>query len=363
MYLPDPRRFPRVDPSNPFIRQVMRVLTATDGAERSAAVQALQAELREVLASDDDMQLQAALRDAPSQEAYKYLWSELREVLEQPIESRQRVVPFAIPVLLVAAASKGQQQVVPVLKDMAPIIELLQSHQVLADTGELSLASKMVDLGTLQSWQPAQQWRWLTHLQDAARGLPVAWDEAPFVASKEAVQLRFMIGTIMHHADEPMPVRMTADATKWGMPLAQLISDQLKQDGLSLLAIPRGPQPLLQAAHSGRFARLEAGLQLFASAMIRQFRQAGETPVAVIAAHEGNELRITLSAKENSERWEGYVWPLHPLDSVELIHDNAVALFQECRVDDIRVLHEVQADMQDGLPLFLKAYNTTPSGS
>ncbi|WP_137937589.1 hypothetical protein [Chitinivorax sp. B] len=361
MYLPDPRQFPRVDPKNPFIRQVMRVLTASDGAERGDANQVLQALLRDTLNSDDDSLLEAGLQNAPSQEAYKYLWGELREVLEQPPESGQRVVLFAIPLLLVAAASKGQAQVIPTLKDMAPLVGILQQHGVLAETGELSLSPKLVDLTTLQAWRANQQWRWIANLQDAARGLPVAWQETPFVAASEAVHLRFIVGAIMHQAGQPSPVRMSADATQWGMVLSQQISEQLKQDGLSLLAIPRGPQPLLQAAHSGRFARLEAGLQLFASGMIRKLRQAGETPVAVIASHERNEVRITVSAKENSERWEGYVWPLHPLDSVELIHDNAAALFRECRVDDIRVLPDVQADMRDALPLFLKAHDTLPN--
>ncbi|MEW9897824.1 hypothetical protein ABWL39_04225 [Chitinivorax sp. PXF-14] len=361
MYLPDPRLFARVAPNNVFIRQVMRVLTAGESAERASANAELQRLLRDALEMGDDAGLQGALALAPSQEAYKYLWTELREVLEAAPEAGQRAVVFAIPVLMVAAANKGQVPVSGKLTDVDALVATLKQHGVFADTPEISLSSRLVTLQTLQSWAPSQLWRWAEHLQDAARGVPVDLPEGGFVASSEAVHLRFLVGVALQHAGQPLPVKMGADAAKWGMVLSQQINEQLKQDGLSLLAIPRGPQPLLQAMQSGRFARLEAGLQLLASATIRKIRQAGEDPVAVMSAHDNHELRFTLSARQNSERWEGYVWPLHPLDSVELIRDNAEALLRECRVDDIRVVEEVQPDMQDGLPLFLKAHNTPPN--
>jgi len=193
------------------------------------------------------------------------------------------------------------------------------------------------------------------------RGVPVQLQPDEMVVEDEGVWLRFLVGVVIEREGSSTGVKLGGDASQWGLKLSEEINRQMKQDKLSIMAIPRPPQPLLQAMHSGRFARQEAGLQLMASRTIRKIRQAGETPVAVLASHLGDELRITISAKENSERWEGYVWPLHPLDSVELICDNVVALFRDCQVGDIRIVPEVQPDLAGDLPLFLRAQDTDAS--
>lgn len=359
MYLPDPRHFPRVDPKNDYIRQVMRVLTAREQAEREEAGGALAVLLDAALQHGDDAALQQALALSPSQEAYKYLWNELRDSIEAIPEDGTRAVVFALPILMVAAGTRGQVNVGGRLRDMNPLLAILAEHGVIASPREISLSPVLLSLQSLQQWQPSQLHRWSRQLQDAARGVPLELQPDEVVAADEAVHLRFLVGVALQRAGEAAPVRLGGDAGKWGMKLAEELNCQLKQDNLSLLAIPRPPQPLLQALYNGRFARYELGLQLVVSRTIRKIRQAGETPVAVLAAHEGNELRITISARENSERWEGFVWPLHPLDSVELICDNSVALLRECQVNDIRIQTEVKPDVQDGLPLFLCAHDTT----
>ena len=358
MYLPDPRMFPRVDAKNPYIRQVMRVLTAKEQPEREQANGELQHLLQDALENDRNDELQQALAMSPSQEAYKYLWNELRDALEASPEQGTRAVVFALPVLLVAAGTRGQVQVPGRLPDVAAVTSLLAQHGVFANDREVGLSACLLSLQTLQQWTLPQVYRWSRHLQDAARGVPLDLAADDIVAGDETVHLRFLVGVAIQQAGQPSPVRLGGDASGWGMKLAEELNRQLKQDNLSLLAIPRPAQTLQQALYNGRFARYELGLQLVASRIIRKIRQANETPVAILAAHENNELRLTVSARENGERWEGYVWPLHPLDSVELIADNSVALFRECRIDDIRVQTEVQADQRDGFPLFLCAQDT-----
>lgn len=358
MYLPDPRHFPRVDPKNDYIRQVMRVLTARELSERDEAGRILSRQIHVALQNGCDDELQQALASSPSQEAYKYLWNELRDAVEAMPDTGSQALVFAIPLLLVAAGTRGQVKVAGRLPDIQPVLSILSQHGVIGNEREVSLSPVMLSLATLQQWQPSQLYRWSQHLQDVARGVPLELQPDDLVVADEAVHLRFLVGVARLRAGEDSPIRLGGDAGKWGMKLAEEINRQLKQDNLSLLAIPRPPQMLLLAQVNGRFARHELGLQLVVSRCIRKIRQAGETPVAVLAAHDSNELRFTISARENSERWEGYVWPLQPLDSVELISDNTVALLHECQVNDIRVQTEVKPDMQDGLPLFLCAHDT-----
>lgn len=358
MYLPDPRQFPRVDAKNPYIRQVMRVLTAKEQPEREHASGELQLLLQTALENDQNEALQQALAMSPSQEAYKYLWNELRDGVEAAPEHGARAVVFAIPLLLVAAGTRGQVQVPGRLSDIAAVKAILAQHGIFDNDKEIGLSACLMSLQSLQQWTLPQLYRWSRHLQDAARGVPVDLVGDDLVAADEAVHLRFLVGVATQKAGQPAPIRLGGDASGWGMKLAEELNRQLKQDNLSMLAIPRPPQTLQQALYNGRFARYELGMQVVVSRIIRKIRQANETPVAVLAAHESNELRLTISARENGERWEGYVWPLHPLDSVELIADNTMALLRECRIDDIRIQTEVQADMRDGFPLFLCAQDT-----
>ena len=128
MYLPDPRHFPRVDPKNDYIRQVMRVLTAREQAEREEAGGALAVLLDAALQHGDDAALQQALALSPSQEAYKYLWNELRDSIEAIPEDGTRAVVFALPILMVAAGTRGQVNVGGRLRDMNPLLAILAEH-------------------------------------------------------------------------------------------------------------------------------------------------------------------------------------------------------------------------------------------
>ncbi len=361
MYLPDPRQFPRVDAKNEIIRQVMCVLTAREQSERDVAGRELSALLDLSLQQDDAAGLEQALQLSPAQEAYKYLWDELRELVESGGGEPARAVVFALPLLLVAAGVRGGIKVASQLQDIKPVLSILADSGVIASDREVGLSPVLLSLRTLQQWSLPQVARWVRHLKDAVRGVPVQLQPDEMVVEDEGVWLRFLVGVVIEREGSSTGVKLGGDASQWGLKLSEEINRQMKQDKLSIMAIPRPPQPLLQAMHSGRFARQEAGLQLMASRTIRKIRQAGETPVAVLASHLGDELRITISAKENSERWEGYVWPLHPLDSVELICDNVVALFRDCQVGDIRIVPEVQPDLAGDLPLFLRAQDTDAS--
>ena len=88
MTLPDPRLYPRVNPQNPLIRQLMSFLSEKDAANVAQKRQALRDLIGETLSSNDHYALNGALTQAPSQEAWLALWQGLRDVVEQRQQAR-----------------------------------------------------------------------------------------------------------------------------------------------------------------------------------------------------------------------------------------------------------------------------------
>ncbi|UXY13929.1 DUF2863 family protein [Chitiniphilus purpureus] len=357
MYLPDPRRYPRVNPQNPVIRALMAYLTAPDAATAADKRCALVEQLTSLLAAADHYALNGALTQAPSQEAYKALWQVLREVVEQPPPSgAEWNVLFTIPVILVAGA-RSPLQLPGRLPEPAAVLALLRQHGVVDADADLLLSPALVHPGDMAAINPAllAQWRDLPYAE-AAAALGKAVREAPVQLKNEGVFLRYLVGLARQRRDGAAPLRLGGQVGAWGMPLAQLIGDALQQEGLTLFAIPRAPQPWLAAQDSARATQLETQLQVAVSNAVRSIRSKRRTPAVVLAAHEGGELRITFSSQEDGERWEGFVWPLAPLDSVEQIHGFAEALLRECQVDDVRVIDTVQPDKDGELPFFVTAH-------
>lgn len=352
MYLPDPRQYPRVNPQNPVIRALMSFLTEKDAAivaEKRASLAAL---VEELLQNHDHPALNAALTQAPSQDAWLALWQIVSDAVEGPVSAGSKTVPFAIPLILVAG-SKNEITLLGEV-DSAAVLALLQEHGIVDRAATISLSGALVHPDTLAAINPAtlRQWR---DLHDASQPLPLAG--TPLTFKNEGVFLRYLVGVARQEAGQPAAVKLGGQVGNWANALAKLVGDALAQDGLTLFPIPRVPQGILAAQDGARQTQLETRLQVAASNALRSIRSKGRTPVICIASHEPAEIRITFAAQEDSERWEGYVWPLAPGDRVEAIQQYAVELFRECQVSDIRLIDGVQPDKDvDGLPFFVTAH-------
>ena len=356
MTLPDPRFYARVNPNNPLIRTLMSMLTEHDANLVVQKRKALQDQLQDILATQDHAALNAALTQAPSHYAYSILWEALRQAVEQPeAYSEQWATLFAIPVVLVAGI-KGQAQLPGKLSDLDAIKALLEQHEVISAHADVYLSSRLAHPEQLASVNPAQLVLWRDQLQYASGGLPAELPEAPVTFKDEGVFTRFLIGIAIQHKTAEPAVRLNARIGAWGVPLAQEIGRQLQTTGVTLFTIPRAPQAWLAAQESGRVTQNETRLQVATSNALRSIRTAGRTPVVVMAAHDSGEIRITFSAQEDGERWEGFVWPLSPLDDTAQILAFAQDLFNECHVDDVRVVPDVQPDKQGEIPFFVTAH-------
>lgn len=356
MTLPDPRLYPRVNANNPAIRALMSLLTERDAEQVKLKRGALDALICELLQANDHGALHAALTQAPSQYAYSILWESLRKAVEQPESyNEQWAVPFAIPVVLVAGV-KGQTNLPGKLNDLDTVTKILKNHDIFATDADVWLSAQLAHPEQLAEINPAQLTRWRDQLQYASGGLPVNFAEAPVPLKDEGVFLRYLVGVAIQKKTAAPAVKLGGQVSAWGVPLAQELGKQLQTAGVTLFAIPRVPQTWLAAQESGRITQLETRLQVAASNALRSIRTAGRTPVVTIAAHEPGEIRITFSAQEDSERWEGYVRPLAPLDETEQVVAFARELFAECHVDDLRFIDAVQPDRIGELPFFVTAH-------
>ncbi|AOX99020.1 hypothetical protein [Jeongeupia sp. USM3] len=353
MYLPDPRLYPRVNAKNPVIRNLMALLTAGNADEAAQKRGALDEIVRELLLTGDHYGLNGALTQAPTQDGYKVLWQTLREAVETPVQPGPFAVPFALPIVFVAGR-KGATSL-PGEIDAGAVLALLRQHGAVAADAAVWLSGALVGADQLAAVNPAQLQRWQ---QAEATPLPVALSPAPIEFKDEGVFLRYLVGVAIQPEGGQPAIRLGGPVGAWGMPLAQLLSDTFKQPGLTLFPIPRVPQSWLAAQETGRVTVLETRLQVAASNAIRSIRSKGRTPAITLAAHEGGEIRITFSSREDAERWEGYVWPLAPLDTAEQVHAFVDELMRECQVDDVVVIETIQPDLDtDGLPFFVTAHN------
>lgn len=356
MTLPDPRFYPRVNPNNPLVRTLMAMLTEHDAGLVQQKRKALDAQLQEVLTTQDHAALNAALTQAPSHYAYSVLWEALRQAVEQVQPySTQSATLFAIPVVLVAGI-KGHAQLPGKLADIDAVTRLLKNHEVIDPQADVYVSSRLAHPEQLAGVSPAQLALWRDQLQYASGGLPTELAEAPVALKDEGVFTRFLIGIAIQKKDAAPAIRLNAKIGAWGVPLAQEIGRQLETKGVTLFTIPRAPQTWLAAQESGRITQNETRLQVATSNALRSIRSAGRTPVVVMAAHESGEIRITFSAEEDGERWEGFVWPLAPLDDTAQILAFAQELFAECHVDEVRVIDTVQPDKQGEIPFFVTAH-------
>ncbi|HEY3555041.1 MAG TPA: hypothetical protein VGL67_08060, partial [Casimicrobiaceae bacterium] len=147
-----------------------------------------------------------------------------------------------------------------------------------------------------------------------------------------------------------------------GVRIARAIGDALKAPGVSLLALPRPPQPLSLAVVTGRTAHRDVAAQLFVSNAIRTLRRAYGEPTAIISAHRatdapsGGELRLSLSSPFAPKAAEGFRCPIEPGERVQDAAAMLEALLSDCQVTDVRVRPGIHDDVDPitGQPLFFK---------
>lgn len=362
----DPRTFPDADAAPAEFAHLHRLaaasLVAATGQESAALDARLVAALDDLVTAPTGAALARLFATAPSASIYRHLWRLLAQREAAPAPALLSRV-FALPVILVAGAEStaaGGATLPAILDDVAAIAALLREHGALSGHQTFALGNALVGADALDLPQLPQlhAWEALDEESSGPRELPAA----PIVVASgpEGVHLRFIVGSVLA-APGSTPLRDTG-VGRWGMPVAQALARQLAAPGISVLALPRAPQPPAAALAQGRAAQREVAAQLFASHAIRQLRAGVGEPTAVVSAHRvdhpagGGEVRLSLSSPFDPREAQGFRCPLLPLDRVDDVVKMLTDLLRDCRVADVRVKPGVHGDRDPatGLTLLFK---------
>jgi len=359
--VPDPRIFPSIESAAPALRTLYALAEESLAADSQQRADGCDGELRATLArylESDGTELAAAFSHAPSVAVTRHLWRLVDSVWSaRTHDGTLAVTVFALPLIVVAGIEGGSERrsLRATLLHPERVAAILREHGALKGNRNFALADALVAAETIDIARLPQIRKW-QQLPDALEpgAMPGERDLVPspivVAAGSEGVHLRFLPGTAI--AGSATDLLAESDVGRWGIPLAQELARELAIDGVSVLVLPRAPQPPLRAVAAGRAAQREVSAQLFAANAIRRFRSAVGEPSAVISAHRapdapgGGELRLSLSSPFDSRSAEGFRCPLYPLDRVGDAVTMLVELLRDCRVGDIRTLAGVHPDRE-----------------
>lgn len=342
--LPDPRTWPAPRDDAHLLK-----LAAESLAGNAAARATLRLELDALLDSGAGAEVQSLLREAPSAECYRHLQQMLAKLVNKP-ERGETVIArlFAIP-LVIVAGTKQQTELPDALPDIAAVSALLEQHGVLGAGRNFGLGNALCSMETLACLSPGLLRQWAAQLRSGGAPLELAGSAIPVKPGREQVVLRYLAGATVGPAHVPSVMETGSNVGAWGIPLTKLLASQLARPGVDVLPIPRAPVPVYLAADAGRAAQIELAFSLFLSNAVRQFRMAVGDPSVVLSAHRlddgGAELRVSLSSAFDESMLEGFRWPLFPGDEYEEIINKIKNLLDEVRLNDRRVLAQVEGDL------------------
>lgn len=335
--LPDPRDYAHDTPKNSLVL-AFRAWMDAEGDKKAAAEAHGRFLVEQALASGDDKLVGIALSLMPSAQAYRRFWSWVQQASWQ--HPQARVQPFVLPVVIVAA--HGQPLMIAgQLADVSALRDLWAQHGLFTGA-DIWLSNRLINASALHAITPTMVYDWSLSTQPVHEGWPQLPPPAPLVdVRQEAAYLRFVPG-LMKGAS---PADWPRSASGWGREASQWLSGLLGASGATVLALPRAPQPLLAGLDDGRRAQQEIATQLFLGNAIRQFREQGRTPAAILAMHDNHELRVCL---DDGETQLVYSRALEALDDLPAIEQELVFFLQECQLQQIHVLSTLQPDEVGG---------------
>lgn len=322
-----------------------RFATATAGPPPGRASPDLASWLRDLAARGRDDEIAHSLRAATSPPVYRCLWESLIQALTPDAGAGVAVLPFAFP-LLIVTGGRAPASVPAVLADTGRVRAVLEASGALGPVSNFSLSNGLCSLRTLEQVQPSRLYALVREMLPALLDLPPA--ELVVTASDEQVHLRFLVGAAVTSAHAPTFLETGSAIATWGLALTRELSEQLRTEGLSVLAVPRPPAALLRAQELGRRAREELAFQAFASSALRRLRAEAGEPRVSVAALDSIAIGVRFASPFAGQRVATHEWALHPLDDLDEIGASILGLLRECRVEHVEVLPGVLSAAEFG---------------
>jgi len=343
---PDPRCFaaPGSDVFADAALELTEPLAAVQtGETRNARMAALVARYAQALECGAEHTVRTSLGAAPTPRAYRAMVEALERALQGGTEAVGARL-FAIPVAIVAGGRAGAT-IPGALPDVARLRDVLQQHGALGAVVNIGLGNALCRAEALSAL-PLAQVRALAQGSagiDSPAGrlfeLPPA--ETQLSSNDESVHLRFLAGAAVSPADAPSFLETASAVSTWGVAFTRELSAQLQVEGVSLLAIPRPPAPLLSAQAIGAIAAEDLALQAFLSRELRRMRSEVGEPEVVIAALSSGALGVRLASAFVENRVYVHERRLHPSEEWDEVLREVVQLLEECRIEHLHLEQQV----------------------
>ncbi|MDO4879318.1 MAG: conjugal transfer protein, partial [Neisseria sp.] len=322
------------------------------GAQAKLAAEALRAQIYGMLSQNHYLNLSVALSMTPGVAAYTALMDGLNDVLQAKTD--EEVQWFALPAVLVAGCKQASA-----LPAAAPVLELSACLANYPHTRPLANAVWLPRLLPASALSAVNAGQWFQAKQNTraaaefAQSLPAA--ETLPLPPDQSVSTVFALG----YGDKGLAAALGKNLQDAGLPLMQVWHEALATKGVTLFANPLPPEPPVKALTRAGHMRLRMALEVFAANAIRAIRLQSPRVGVVMAAQEGGRLLFGFNAAESQYELQPQVfaWPLSPMDNIEIIQQDFLDLMAECRVENIRLLHEPLAEGRE-LPDYAAALSS-----
>lgn len=339
--LPDTRPYPTDPVKNDLLLYAAQLAGASGSAQRTLASESLRAQIHTMLSQNHYLGLSVAMSMAPSAPVYQTLLDTLDDVLRAKSDTEIQWV--ALPVIVVAGTNRDAE--LTTQTPVAAINGCLKNYpHTRAIAENVTWLPKLI---TAEQLSNINAGAWFMVKKDLAAAAAQAQQftnkaRATALPSGSSVHAVFALG----YTDADIQAALNVNLQQAALPLMQAWQEGLAQNGVTLFANPLSAATPLQALTQAAHTRLRMALDIFSANAIRAVRLQSPRVGVVMAAQRGGTLLFGFNATDSQFELQQQVfrWPLAPNDSIELIQQNFLDLMQECRVENIRLLHQPIAE-------------------
>lgn len=347
--LPDTRPYPQTPVKNHLLINASLLAHGTTAATRKIAVGQLQAEIRSQLQQNYYVNLSVAMTMAPDAETYNALMQSINQVLSA--ENDDETQWFALPVVIVAGCK--QERTLSLALPTEALTACLSNYPHLrALTQNTQWLPFLTHSDDLSGITPEQWWNAKQNSESAAAFLQTFEDKPLICPEGQSVHVVYALG----YGDKNLQTALGVNLQQAGLPLMQVWQESLAADGVTLFTNPLSPNTPLQALTDGSHTRQRMAMDVFATNAIRAIRMQSPRVGVVIAARAGGQILFGFNATDSAFEVvpQVFVWNLSSSDNIAVIQHNFLDLMAECRVEHIRVLHDVLPENVD-LPTYAQS--------
>lgn len=336
--LPDSRPYPDEPVKNELLLHASAIAANRSRAQNKLSGDALRNLIVQMLQSHRLTALSVALNMAPDAGSCRVLWQAMEEALQAQTEDETGWV--ALPVILVAGCNQAVQ--LPADLHADTLNAKLAEFKPTSELAQTRWLPQLVGAAQISRIKPGQ---WF-----AAKQNPAAAEEfaaglallpAISIPAGQSVQVVYALG----YGRTPAACALKQAA----LPLMQYWQQQLAVPGVTLFTNPLDAAAPLAAIRNGNHMRQRMALDVFSANAIRTIRLQNSHAGVVIAAETGGRIAFGFSAAtdNNGLAMQVFRWQLSPTDSINTVVQNFLDLMSECRIEHIRLLHDVLPEDTD----------------